>query len=65
MRIVLTILTLVICCSVKAQSPQDDEVSFNMAVDWLNSKLEYVYFDENSQKWWTNTFYVNESKEVT
>ena len=49
----------------QGQSPEDDEVTFRNATDWLNSKLDYIYFDENSQKWWTNSFYVNENKEVT
>lgn len=65
MRIILTILSIVISFGSIAQSPEDDEVTFRTAVDWLNSKLEYVYYDKDSQKWWTNTFYVNESKEVT
>lgn len=65
MRIILTILSIFTCIVIFAQSPEDDEVTYNNAVDWLNSKLEYVYYDENSGKWWTNTFYSNENKEVT
>ncbi|MBC6401994.1 MAG: hypothetical protein GDA37_13505 [Ekhidna sp.] len=65
MKIILTILSLFVLVTLSAQSPKDDEVAFNSAVDWLNSKLDYVYYEKNSGKWWTNTFYINENKEVT
>ncbi|GAB4253372.1 MAG: hypothetical protein Tsb0034_31670 [Ekhidna sp.] len=61
-------LFLFFCASIlglSAQTPADDEITFKNAVDWLNSKLDYVYYDEQSEKWWTNTFYVNDNKEVT
>lgn len=48
-----------------AQSPEDNEATFQSAVDWLYSKLNYVYYDESGQKWWKNTFYSNDNKEVT
>jgi len=65
MKIILTFLSLVLFNQSWAQPSQDDEVVFASAIDWLNAKLDYVYYDKNSQKWWTNTFYINESKEVT
>ena len=64
MRKVLLIL-LVSTSQLFAQSPADDEVVFNSAVDWLNSKLDYLYYDEYNENWWNNTFYMNENKEVT
>ncbi|MEP1097386.1 MAG: hypothetical protein ABJG78_19875 [Cyclobacteriaceae bacterium] len=48
-----------------SQSNEQDELVFQSAVDWLNRKLEYIYHDEVSQKWWLNRFYVNEEKVVT
>lgn len=48
-----------------AQSPEENEVNFKSAVDWLDSKLNYIYYDEVGEKWWNNTFYVNDKKEVT
>ena len=48
-----------------AQSTEDDELTFQSAIDWLDRKLNYIYFDEVAQKWWLNNFYVNEKKEVT
>ena len=65
MKIILTILSLILFINASSQSPEDDDVAFQSAVDWLNSKLDYVYYDKHSQKWWTNTFYINENKEVT
>ena len=46
------------------QSPAVDKVTFESAVDWLNTKLDYIYYDQNGH-WWNNTFYMNEDKEVT
>lgn len=51
--------------SLLAQSPEEDEVNFQSTIDWLDSKLNYIYYDEVGEKWWNNTFYVNEKKEVT
>lgn len=48
-----------------SQSAEDDEVTFHAAVDWLDRKLNYIYYDNVAQKWWLNKFYVNEEKEVT
>ncbi|MEP5612255.1 MAG: hypothetical protein ABJP45_08395 [Cyclobacteriaceae bacterium] len=48
-----------------SQPNEQDELVFRSAVDWLNRKLEYIYHDEVSQKWWLNRFFVNEEKEVT
>lgn len=47
------------------QTASDDSITFHSAIDWLQSKLDYVYYDEVSEKWWTNTFYINEEKVVT
>lgn len=47
------------------QSASDDSITFHSAIDWLQSKLDYVYYDDVSEKWWTNTFYINEDKVVT
>lgn len=48
-----------------AQSPAEDQVTFESAVDWLNTKLDYLYYDNYNGNWWNNTFYMNEEKEVT
>lgn len=48
-----------------AQSPAEDKVRFNSAVDWLNNKLDYLYYDNNNGNWWNNTFYMNEDRVVT
>ena len=59
------ILLLVLTSAIHAQSKADDEVQFNSAVDWLNSKLDYIYYDDNNEKWWNNNFYINEERVVT
>lgn len=56
----LLVPTLALC-----QSTIDDQVTFRAALDWLDRKLNYYYYDETAQKWWLNRFYVNEQKEVT
>ena len=48
-----------------SQSAEDDDLTFQSAVDWLDRKLNYYYFEDGSQKWWLNKFYVNEKREVT
>ncbi|MEO9871112.1 hypothetical protein [Ekhidna sp.] len=60
--IFLVFITPLFCHS---QSSSEDDVNFNAAIDWLDSKLNYIYYDEVNAKWWKNTFYVNEKKEVT
>ena len=65
MRILQLIGILVITTSLNAQMSEDDEVTYQAAIDWLDSKLNYIYYDEVSGKWWKNTFYVNDKKEVT
>lgn len=65
MRLLWTFLFLTLHVICGAQSLKEDEIKFQNAVDWLNSKLDYVYFDEQNQRWWTNTFYINENKVVT
>ena len=61
----LLVIILFSCTSVAAQSPAEDKVTFESAVDWLNTKLDYLYYDDNNGNWWNNTFYMNEQNEVT
>lgn len=56
---------LLISYGLSAQTKEEDDVKFKAAVDWLDSKLNYVYYDDVGEKWWNNTFYVNEKREVT
>lgn len=65
MRALAIGITLLTLLTTSAQTPQDDEVRFQSAIDWLDNKLNYIYYDESRQQWWTNTFYVNEKKEIT
>ena len=65
MKKLACILLLVLTSAIHAQSKADDEVQFNSAVDWLNSKLDYIYYDDNNEKWWNNNFYINEERVVT
>ncbi|MEP1033769.1 hypothetical protein [Ekhidna sp.] len=48
-----------------SQSPEEDEVKLKSALEWLDSKLNYIYYDDAGEQWWTNTFYVNDSYEIT
>ncbi|WP_462248035.1 hypothetical protein [Ekhidna sp.] len=48
-----------------SQSPEEDKVKLKSALDWLDSKLNYIYYDNVGEQWWNNTFYVNENNEVT
>ncbi len=48
-----------------AQSPEEDLVRTKAALDWLESKLNYLYYDNASDRWWKNTFYANEKNEIT
>lgn len=48
-----------------SQSTAEDSVRYNSAIDWLNNKLNYEYYDGESGKWWKNTFYINEKGIVT
>lgn len=45
--------------------PKENEERFLSAIGWLNSKLNYTYYDEGSEKFWKNTFYINEKKGIT
>lgn len=47
------------------QSPEEDQVKLQSALEWLDSKLNYIYYDNVSEQWWNNTFYVNDSNEAT
>lgn len=64
-RLLASILFLSLLTISFAQMSEDDEVTYQSAIDWLDSKLNYVYYDDVSGKWWNNTFYVNDKKEVT
>lgn len=48
-----------------SQSPEEDEVKLESALEWLESKLSYIYYDNTGEQWWNNTFYVNDNLEVT
>ncbi len=63
-KYLVTLLTLIPALSF-AQSAEDDEITFQAAIDWLDRKLNYIYFDDVAQKWWLNKFYINDKKEVT
>ena len=65
MRTVFLIGLLCFTSSLFSQMSEDDEVTYQAAIDWLDSKLNYVYYDEVSGKWWKNTFYINDKKGVT
>ncbi len=64
MRIFILLVSLSFT-QLTAQSPAEDKVRFNSAVDWLNTKLDYIYYDNNKGNWWNNTFYMNDNNEVT
>lgn len=59
--IILSLQSLIL----SAQNPELDQSRYEAAAEWLDSKLNYIYFDSEDQRWWKNTFYVNENKEVT
>ncbi len=65
MRQVSSLFLIVLSAASFAQMSEDDEVIYQSAIDWLDSKLNYTYYDDVSGKWWKNTFYVNDKKEVT
>ena len=65
MRILLGVLIYVVASFLFGQNKANDDVIFQSATDWLDNKLNYVYYDEVNGKWWTNTFYINENKYVT
>ncbi|MEM6644449.1 MAG: hypothetical protein AAF616_15825 [Bacteroidota bacterium] len=48
-----------------AQDPKEAQVRFESAIDWLNTKLDYIYYDDLNSNWWNNSFYMNENQEVT
>ncbi|MEO1255062.1 MAG: hypothetical protein AAFY41_09280 [Bacteroidota bacterium] len=65
MKYLLATAVFIIYSSGYAQMSEDDKVTYQAAVDWLDTKLNYVYYDDVSGKWWNNTFYINDEKEVT
>lgn len=65
MRHTIIILTFLLSLYSFAQSSAEDEVQYQSAVDWLNSKLSYLYYDEVGEQWWNNTFYANDDKVIT
>lgn len=64
-RIFLSLLISIIGFDLSAQSLEENELRYSNAIDWLNSKLNYLYYDDVNEKWWNNTFYINENKLVT
>ncbi|WP_436517487.1 hypothetical protein [Ekhidna sp. To15] len=48
-----------------SQSPEEDEVKLKSALGWLEIKLDYLYYENTSERWWNNTFYANENNEIT
>ncbi|MEO9482098.1 MAG: hypothetical protein ABJG47_01545 [Ekhidna sp.] len=66
MKSKLSFLTLLLIpCLSFTQSPAEDEIRFQAAVEWLENKLDYIYYDNAGEQWWTNTFYINKSNEIT
>ncbi|WP_424961933.1 hypothetical protein [Ekhidna sp.] len=65
MRILIAFSFSLFSSVMLAQSPEQDEILFQSAMDWLDSKLNYVYYDDVGEKWWSNTFYINNDREVT
>lgn len=65
MRVILIYFACLFSLDSPGQTPEEDEVKFQSAVDWLDSKLSYLYYDEVGEKWWNNTFYVNDKKDIT
>ena len=65
MRVFIVVAFISFISASQAQTPEQDEVQFQSAIDWLDSKLNYFYYDNVGEKWWSNTFYINENKEVT
>lgn len=61
----LTYFVLVLPFIGFCQPTEEDEKTFLAAVKWLEDKLTYNYQDPVSKKWWVNSFYINEEKEVT
>ena len=60
-----TVFFLLIPLFTIAQSPEENQAIIQSAIDWLDSKLNYIYYDNTNQKWWNNTFYVNENNKTT
>ena len=65
MRVLLIFFACLFSLYSPAQTPEEDEVLFRSAVDWLDSKLNYLYYDDVGEKWWNNTFYVNDDRVIT
>jgi hypothetical protein len=64
MKKLLTYIILIIPVISFCQPTEEDENQFRLAIDWLENKLTYNYYDPVSQKWWLNSFYVNDEKDV-
>lgn len=65
MRLLPAVFVYLFASAAIAQSLEEDEIQFRSAIDWLDSKLNYTYYDDASEKWWSNTFYMNNDKEIT
>ncbi|MEQ8473382.1 MAG: hypothetical protein RIC35_19450 [Marinoscillum sp.] len=64
----LTIICILILSSdaIKAQSKAEDQLILNQAIEWLEDKLTYNYFNVEDDEWWINRFTFNDaSKTVT
>ena len=61
----LPLIACLIFSGIFGQSPEADQVQFKSAVDWLNSKLDYLYYDDANGNWWNNSFYMDEKHVVT
>lgn len=65
MKIRISYLLLFLSPFISAGQAEDDKVKLQSALDWLDSKLNYIYYDSKGEQWWTNTFYANEEGEIT
>ncbi|SNT13595.1 hypothetical protein SAMN05421640_2447 [Ekhidna lutea] len=65
MKRVFSLFILLLVFTAFSQSPENDDLNYKQAIEWLNSKLNYIYYDDVGEKWWNNTFYANEEKIIT
>ncbi|NQZ78198.1 MAG: hypothetical protein HRT61_19145 [Ekhidna sp.] len=65
MRLLLSIITIFYTCLLSGQSTGQDSVLYQSSLEWLDTKLNYEYYDGEGEKWWKNTFYINEDGLVT
>lgn len=65
MKLRISYLLLFLSPLISAGQVEDDKVKLQSALDWLDSKLNYIYYDSKGEQWWTNTFYANGEGEIT